>query len=400
MQIKCPYCQTAIEVAKSGQYTCGQCRAIFRVDLGETAPPPAAAAAAAAAPAAAPGAGEAAAPAGVIPAAAASPAGAPTAAPEGTAAPAAPGATAPAAPGAAVAAAGPAAAPRPPAGARCAKHPEKDAATVCGRCGAFVCGLCTVPLSQGPHCPDCAERVRASDRATPWDRRKQLGWVAAAKQTVRQVLFEPTEFFRNMPREGGYESPIGFLMVLTILQTAVMVVFIWVGGLIGLAVAGSPKGLSGTQTADIVGQLFFQSISQVCTAPISAIIGAFFGGALLHVGLLLFGGAKHGYETSVRVYCFSASAGILMIAFLPIALVVAGLSGAAGGAEAAVGLGLGVFGLGSIAIWVWMIAVETIGLREAHETTTGKALGAVLLPFAAIFCCIGGLAGIIVAAGA
>src|SRR5687768_12010816 len=39
MQVRCPYCQTGIEIERAGQYTCHQCKAIFRVDLGEPAAP-------------------------------------------------------------------------------------------------------------------------------------------------------------------------------------------------------------------------------------------------------------------------------------------------------------------------------------------------------------------------
>jgi len=371
MQIKCPYCQTAIEVATSGQYTCGQCRAIFKVDLGDQPPP----APAASAPAATPPAAQ---------AGSAAPS-APTAAPAPVAAPGVPQIT------------------QPPPGARCAKHPESDAASVCTRCGGFSCALCTVPLAQGPHCPACAERARAHGRATPWDRRKELGWYPAAKETVRRVLFQPAEFFRDMPREGGYENPITFYMLMTLVQLVVSLTMIWGGGLVGLVAAGG-AGVRGEELGLVIGQLMGQSLMQVCMTPISAIMNAFIGAGIIHVCLMIVGGAKNGFEATVRVICYGGAAQFLMLAIIPLGIVGGALGGAiafgAGAMEAGLVVGGLVIGVGMIAVMIRTYAIQVIGFREAHETTTGRALAALLLPLVVVGCCVGGLAITIAGAAA
>jgi len=53
--------------------------------------------------------------------------------------------------------------PALPAGARCATHPDKDAARACSRCGTFACSGCLVA---GELCTGCKKRLLAD--GTPW----------------------------------------------------------------------------------------------------------------------------------------------------------------------------------------------------------------------------------------
>jgi|GEM_PF-1807871 len=51
----------------------------------------------------------------------------------------------------------------PPHGARCAHHPEREAATVCARCGGFVCASCRVGDDL---CSPCKRRLLKD--GVPW----------------------------------------------------------------------------------------------------------------------------------------------------------------------------------------------------------------------------------------
>jgi hypothetical protein len=88
------------------------------------------------------------------------------------------------------------------------------------------------------------------------------------------------------------------------------------------------------------------------------VLGLFIGSALLHVCLMLVGGANRPFETTFRVACFTAGAANLF-SMIPMC----------GGLIAA----------------VYTIVLECIGLSRAHQTTTGKALMAIFLPL--IVCC-------------
>jgi hypothetical protein len=93
-------------------------------------------------------------------------------------------------------------------------------------------------------------------------------------------------------------------------------------------------------------------------SPLLVVVGLFLGSALLHLCLLLVGGANRPFETTFRVACFTGGAANLF-SMVPMC----------GGFIAA----------------VYHIVLNCIGLSRAHQTTTGKALMAIFLPL--IVCC-------------
>jgi hypothetical protein len=90
--------------------------------------------------------------------------------------------------------------------------------------------------------------------------------------------------------------------------------------------------------------------------PFFLILWLFIVSGFLHLFLLMVRGAKAGYEATFRVVAYSVSPFVF--------------------------LAIPVCGMPITALWVMTIAI--IGLKEAHETTGGKAAFAVLFPS---FCC-------------
>jgi hypothetical protein len=90
------------------------------------------------------------------------------------------------------------------------------------------------------------------------------------------------------------------------------------------------------------------------------VIGLFIGSAVVHVCLMIVGGANQPFETTYRVVAFTqGSTGPLQM--IPVC----------GGAIAG----------------IWGLVCTCIGLSRAHQTDTGRAVLAVLLPV--IICCGG-----------
>jgi hypothetical protein len=87
-------------------------------------------------------------------------------------------------------------------------------------------------------------------------------------------------------------------------------------------------------------------------------MGLFIGSAILHLCLMLVGGANRSFETTFRVVCFTGGAANLF-SMVPIC--------------------------GGFVALIYSIVLECIGLTRAHQTTTGKALMAIFLPL--IACC-------------
>ena len=82
---------------------------------------------------------------------------------------------------------------------------------------------------------------------------------------------------------------------------------------------------------------------------------------MLHLGLMICGGAKQPFETTFRTYCYAqGSASVLQI--VPVC--------------------------GAMASGIWALVCLCIGLSKTQEISVGKAVLAVFLPM--IVCC-GGL---------
>jgi hypothetical protein len=162
--------------------------------------------------------------------------------------------------------------------------------------------------------------------------------------TAREVLFHPQAFFRAMPRTAGLGPSLTFYLLTAMVGMAASVLFQFV-----ITSAGHRDQL-------LFGGIFL--LVAFVFGPVMLIVGAFIGSAIYHLMLLLFGAARHPFETTFRVVTYSSGATSLL-AIIPIC------GGLVGG--------------------IWQIVAIIIGLAEAQETTTGKAAAAVLIP--AVICC-------------
>jgi hypothetical protein len=110
-------------------------------------------------------------------------------------------------------------------------------------------------------------------------------------------------------------------------------------------------------------------ILQVIFAPIFVIVGVFLVSAIVHLVLLLLGGARQGFEATFRVACYGEAAAVLNI--IPLC--------------------------GNLISGVYYLVLVIIGLAAAHGIGKGTAAAAVLLPLVLVCCCCAG--GAILAMG-
>jgi hypothetical protein len=190
--------------------------------------------------------------------------------------------------------------------------------------------------------------------------------VAAFVETTRQVLAAPAAFFRRMPVGGGLGGPLLYAVAAGWIGIAAAAFYqaIWI------SIAGPlslPFGLERPELPQAL--VWFESwaglVAQVVFGGISVTIGAFVAAGLLHVMLMLLGGARGTFETTFRVVCYSQATGLLLI--IPVFLLPF----------------CGLF------VVLWTFALYVVGLAEAHRIGYGTALAAVLLPVLAMCCCCG-----------
>jgi hypothetical protein len=156
--------------------------------------------------------------------------------------------------------------------------------------------------------------------------------------TVQAVVLRPVDFFRGILRQGDFINPLIFAIICY--EVAAIL-----GGLLRLiGVGATNQGLGGF-------------IASIIFAPIFAAIGLFIGAGILHLLVMLIVGSRNsGFEATFRVGAYAAVTSL--VSWIPFI----------GGILALYGIYLGI-----------------VGIREMHNTTTGKAALVVLIPVAIIF---------------
>jgi hypothetical protein len=215
------------------------------------------------------------------------------------------------------------------------------------------------PPPQTPAAPTMIAPTAGSTSAPrsglPWDERHTKGFFSAFIETLQVVLTRPSEAFTAMRREGGLGEPLFYAMI---------------GGSFGLVfyfvyqLAFQSLGMFASRSnplAHLIGA-GIGGVILIIFVPVLVAIGTFVNAAILHVCLMIVGGAKQPFETTFRVICF-ASGSVLPLMVVPLC--------------------------GGLIAGIWDLVLRCIGLARAHETDTGRAVLAVLLPV--IVCCCGGL---------
>jgi len=131
----------------------------------------------------------------------------------------------------------------------------------------------------------------------PWDERQTKGLLNALIETLQMVLSRPVAAFTAMKREGGLGEPLLYAII---------------GGTFGGVFAltynfalrsFTPFGDRHNALAHLFGGLSW--IFLLVLTPLFVVIGVFVASAILHVCLMIVGGAKQSFETTFRVVCFA-----------------------------------------------------------------------------------------------
>lgn len=213
------------------------------------------------------------------------------------------------------------------------------------------------PMTAGT-APAAAPLVTAADvqpigdgTGLPWEHRDQHGLVNALLKTIAMVLTRPNDAFGVMKRDAGLLDPLLYAVIIGTI--AAVISFIYSMLLQSVGVFSSGDGGVGR----LMGAGALSGLS-VVFAPVWIAIFIFIAAGLVHLGLMLVGGANRSFETTVRVFCYSSgSANVLQL----------------------------VPGCGGLLAGLTSIVLNCIGLARAHQTDTWRAVVAVLLPI--VLCC-------------
>jgi hypothetical protein len=178
-------------------------------------------------------------------------------------------------------------------------------------------------------------------------------------ETVKLLATSPGEAYRRMPITGGIGRPLFYAIAVGWVSIAVAVFWnVLLQGL-WLPFMKSVEDLAGMGA--LYGLTIGWGLLMVVLAPLFVVIGVFIAAAILHLMLLIVGGASSGFEATVRVVCYTQTAQLAGI--IPFC--------------------------GGIIALIWTVVLYVLGFSTAHRTTQGKALVAVFLPV--VLCCVLGV---------
>jgi hypothetical protein len=180
--------------------------------------------------------------------------------------------------------------------------------------------------------------VTAPAVGLPWEHRREIGFFKAFLHTVSLLITRPSEAFTMMRPEGGLMDPLLFGLIGGCVSQVVSLVF-------QVALESVP-GYPGDNAAfHLFGlnQWVLLVIFSVLS-PVLVLLGLFVGAGVLHLCLMIVGGANRPFETTLRVVCFTGGSANLF-SMIPVCGWLIGL--------------------------VYTVILETIGLSRAHQTTTG-----------------------------
>lgn len=247
-------------------------------------------------------------------------------------------------------------------GAHCAVHPERAAADICSRCGAFACRECLIIGADGTGvCSACYAR-QGETGPLPWEDRKErgVGMWKAYWQTVKLLMFQPnTAFDRVQPETGKWWDPLSFSMLSHLVGlSGTMVLYALIGGVAGVvALVTSKSDSAGPSVAVAVGIVLGILALFAVAVPLSAVLNVFIGSGIVHVAALLVGVKPRGFEATVRAFSYGQAP--MFWGVVPVC--------------------------GVYVYPIWQIVCVIFGIKGLHRTTGGKASAAVLLPVG--LCC-------------
>jgi len=122
---------------------------------------------------------------------------------------------------------------------------------------------------------------------------------AAMPQTAVRVVKAPAEFFKSMPKTGGFVEPLIFAAIMAVIAGIIHAII----NILGLSYAH-------------VG--FVESLAMIIFVPIFAVIGSFIGAAIIFVIWKLMG-SQENYETSYRcaAYLMALAPIVAIISIIP-----------------------------------------------------------------------------------
>ncbi|MDD3873142.1 MAG: YIP1 family protein [Methanosarcina sp.] len=178
-------------------------------------------------------------------------------------------------------------------------------------------------------------------------------------ETWKEVMQRPSDFFREMPKTGGYTDPLTFAAISFIIYALLTALLTVLFGRVMYMDDGMYGGMYGGMYNGMYGEArgfgFFTILMTVIITPIAGIISLFIEAAILYIIYKVLGGTGN-YEGTVRFICYATA--VVVLSWVPI-------------------LGW-IFGIYGIYLYI-------VGGMYVHNVSMTRSAIAVLLPALLVF---------------
>ncbi|HXV75359.1 MAG TPA: YIP1 family protein, partial [Candidatus Polarisedimenticolaceae bacterium] len=164
---------------------------------------------------------------------------------------------------------------------------------------------------------------------------------AGLLETIKLFILDPDQAFRRMPLRSDILRPLIYAVIVGWVGTAVA--YLW-GLMFQASILGMLGGLGDAEqvippillgvTAGVLGLVL---------APVIILIQVFIYTVVIHLCLMLVGGERNGFATTLRVLCYSNTAQLAQ----------------------------GIPFAGGLIATLWGIVLCVLGLMRSHDTTAG-----------------------------
>jgi len=172
--------------------------------------------------------------------------------------------------------------------------------------------------------------------------------------TWKEVMLRPSDFYRSMPKVGGYADPLIFAAISFIIYGLLTALLAGLFGR-GMYMGGMYDGMYGGMYNGAGEFSLFTILTTVIVLPVAGIISLFIEAAILYIIYKVLGG-KGSYEGTMRFVSYATA--VLVVSWIPLVGWIAGLYG---------------------------IYLYIVGGMHVHNVSMGKSAIAILLPTILVF---------------
>ena len=212
-----------------------------------------------------------------------------------------------------------------------------------------VCPRCktTIPFLPPEAPPAPAEASpRPEDGRLPWETRSSALDLGALWRTTRDILFRPGAAFSSVSYEAGKRSCLLYALIFGSIGQILGIYWLTVAGILGNTI----------EAGTLENTIWFAGAALL--TPLFLLVSLYIAAGLAHVFLNVLRGARRPFSATFQVSAYVTGATSLVNLF-PLNLIPVA---------------------GSMIIPIWALVLNSIGLARAHQTSTIKALFALLLP--------------------